>query len=249
MQAYRGLWLWLGGLFLSLFAFLAAIAIASFAKEAHYSLFGNPWMPTALVAFVIAFAALFAAVQARPFPPWASSVFPDIKIEISGSGSIDTEREGSTGLDVPAHLRSFNARFTSLETGRPATLDVTLYVRLIPGSWGRAGEAVCPPPAWQLPPSLGLNPLVMPVILGPGTSVTGQLVYEIPRYYLDKIAEPLDARLEIADQASGKRMSIKAELGQFDRSRMTPASGRAEILGPEYDKPEGRHQDAGQVQP
>jgi hypothetical protein len=249
VQPYRGLWLWLGGLFLTLFGLLTAIAIAYFLKEAQYSLFGNAWMPIALVCVLVAFACFLGAVQNWPWPPWARSAFPDVRIEINGTGSIDTEREGGTGLDVPAHLRSFNARFTSSEKSRPISLTAVLYVRLIPGSWGRAGEALCPPPGWVLPPSLGLNPLSMPVALAPGATVTGQLVYEVPRYYLDKVAEPLAARLEIADQVSGKRMSIPAELGQFDRSRMTPASGRPEILGPEYELSESQPHDAGQVPP
>lgn len=248
VRSYRGLWLWLGGLFLALFPFLAAVAIAYFAKEKDYSLFGNPWMLGALLSFLAAFVCFFGAMQSWAFPPLAKPEFPDVKVEIYGSGSTDTEREAGSGLDVPAHLRSFNTRFTSQDTTRQASLTVLLYVRLVPGSWGRTGEAACPPPSWPLPPPLGLSPLVMPISLAPGAAVSGQLVYEIPRYYLDKIADPLDARLEIADHVSGKSMSIQAELGQFDRSRMTPAAGGAQVLGPEYETQEDQPRDAGQAQ-
>lgn len=247
VRSHRGLWLWLGGLLLTLFLFLTAIALAYFAKDTHYSLFGNMWMLLACVSFLAAFTCLFGAARQWPFPPWERSRFPDITVEIYGSGSTDTEREAGTGIDVPAHLRSFTARFTSTETGRQVSLTVLLYVRLIPGSWGRVGEAACPPPSWTLPPSLSLSPLSMPFALSPGASVGGQLVYEIPRYYLDKIADPLDARLEIADDVSGKSMSIPAQLGQFDKSMMTPASGGAEVLGPEYELMEDQHRDAGQA--
>jgi hypothetical protein len=249
VRSYRGLWLWLGGLFLALFPFLTAIAIAYFVKETHYSLFGNPWMAGAWLSFLIAFLCFFAAIQRWSFPPWARSGFPDISVEIYGSGSTDTEREAGTGLDVPAHLRSFNMRLTNNDPGRHASLTVLLYVGLIPGSWGRAAEAACPPPSWTVPPSLGLNPLSMPFALSPGTAVSGQLVFEIPRYYLDKVADPLDARLEITDHVSGKMRSIPAELGQFDRSMMTPASGGAAILGPEYEAQEDQLGEAGPAQP
>ena len=248
MRPYRELWAWLGRLLLTLFAFLAAIAIAYFVKEPHYSLFGNPWMPVAGVCFVAAFTCFFAAARNWPLPPWVRPGFPDIKVEISGTGTTDTEREASTGLDAPAHLRSFNARFTSTETRQDASLTVLLYVRLTPGSWGRAGEALCPPPSWALPPSLSLSPMSMPFALSPGEAISGQLVYEVPRYYLDKIANPLDARLEIADQLSGRTVNIPAAIGHYDRAVMTPAAGGAELLGPE-DAEEAVHREAGQAQP
>jgi hypothetical protein len=246
VRPYRGLWLWLGGLFLTLFPFLTAIAIAYFLKGPGYSLFANPWMPAALVCFLAAFACLYAALRSWAFPPWHRSAFPDLTAEIYGSGSTDTERESGSGLDVPAHLRSFNVRLASAETVRQASLTVRLYVRLVPGSWGQAAEAACPPPAWPLPPSLGLHPLGMPVVLAPGSQVSGQLVYEVPRYYLSKIAEPFDARLEIVDDLSGRGMSIPAELGRFDRSRMTPAAGGAQALDPQ-DQAAGRQQASGQA--
>ncbi|HWG60439.1 MAG TPA: hypothetical protein VG253_01885 [Streptosporangiaceae bacterium] len=235
MRSYRELWAWLGGLFLVVFAFLAAIAIAYFLKGPHSALFGNGWMLAAGISFLVAFTCFFGAVMNWPIRPWERPGFPAVTVEIFGTGSIDTEREASSGLDVPAHLRSFNVRLTNTGTAQAASLMVLLYVRLTPGSWGRAGEAVCPPPSWTLPPSLGLSPLAMPVGLAPGESVSGQLVYEVPRYYLDKVAEPLNARLEIADEPSGTAMNIPAEMGLYDRGAMTPAAGGAEILGPEYE--------------
>ena len=235
MRSHRPIWLWLGGLFLTLSAFLTAIAIAYFTKESHYSLFANPWMPGALVSFVAAFAAFFAAAQSWAFPSAAKAGFPRITIDIYSIGSTDTEREASSGLDVLTHLRSFNARFANAEQERSASLTATMYVKLVAGSWGRAGEAVCPPPTWTLPPSLGLSPMNMPLDLGPGKDVAGQLLYEIPRYYLNKIASPPEARLEITDHVSGKRVSIPAELGHYDKTTMTAVSGGAEILGPEFE--------------
>jgi hypothetical protein len=243
VRSYRDLWLWLGALFLALFAFLTAVAVAYFLKGAHYSLFANGWMLGALLTFLAAFASFFGAVRTWPFPPGARPGFPDINVEIYGSGSLDTQREGGSGLAVPARLRSFNARFTNTGSDQRASLTVLLYLKLIPGSWGRVGEAVCPPPDWPLPPSLGLNPIPMPFDLMPGGTVAGHLVYEIPGYYLDKIADPADARLELWDHVTDKRMTVPTEIGSYDKSRMIPSSGSAEVLGPEYETQAGQQDD------
>lgn len=239
MRSFRELWLWLGGLFLALGAFLTAVAIAYFLKDPHYSLFWNFWMVAAWVSFLVAFGCFFGVISSWTFPPWVRQGFPDIRVQIFGAGLIDTERESGAGMDVPARLRSFHARFTNSGAQQQASLTVLLYVKLIPGSWGRAGEAACPRPDWTLPPSLGLSPISMPFALPPGEAVDGHLVYEIPRYYLDKIAEKMNARLELLDHVTGKRMSIRAEIGDYDKSQMTASSGGAEVLGPEYEDKAG----------
>lgn len=235
MRSHRVLWLWLGGLFLALAPFLAAIAIAYFLKEAHYSLFWNFWMLAAWLSFILAFSCFLAAIVSWSFPPWVKPGFPAIRVQVYGTGLIDTEREAGTGMDVPARLRSFHARIVNVGTGQDASLTVQLYVTLIPGTWGRAAEAACPPPDWALPPSLSLSPIGMPFALPPGDAIDGHLVYEIPRYYQDKIADPLNARLELWDHVSGKRMSVPAEIGDFDKSQMTASSGGPQVLGPEYE--------------
>jgi hypothetical protein len=249
VRSYRELWLWLGGLLLTLFAFLTAIAIAYFVKEPHYSLLGNWWMLGAGVSFVAAFTSFFGAVRVWPFPPLAKPEFPNIKVEIYGTGSMDTERETGSGLVGPAHLRSFNVRLTNTEAEQKANLTVLLYVTLVPGSWGRVGEAICPPPDWALPSSLNLSPISMPFTLSPGETVSGQLVYEIPEYYFDKLAEPMKARLELWDHVTEKRMSVRAEIGNHDKSEMVPSSGGAEILGLEYENQADLQDGAGQAAP
>jgi hypothetical protein len=235
VRPYRDLWLWLGGLFLTLFAFLTVIAISYFLKEPNYSLFGNPWMLLALLSLLVAFAAFFAATRSWPFPAAVSPGFPEIVIDISSVGSTDTEHESSTGLDVAAHLRTIHARFTNTERDRSASLTATMYVKLVAGSWGRTGEALCPPPNWTLPPSLGLSPVSMPIDIAPHGQVAGQLIFEVPRYYLDKLASPVTARLEIEDHLSGQLVTMPADLGHYDKTAMIPAAGGAEVLGPEFD--------------
>jgi hypothetical protein len=235
VRAYRELWLWLGGLFLTLFAFLTVVAISYFLKEPNYSLFGNAWMLLALISLLIAFAAFFAATRSWPFPSAVNQGFPDLVIDINSVGSTDTEHESSTGLDVAAHLRTIHARFTNTERDRSASLTATMYVKLVAGSWGRTGEALCPPPTWPLPPSLGLSPMSTPIDIAPQGQLAGQLVFEVPRYYLDKLASPVTARLEIEDHLSRRLVSIPADLGHYDKSAMMPAAGGAEVLGPEFE--------------
>lgn len=248
VRSHRELWRWLGALLLALSTFLAAIAIAYFIKESHYTLFLNLWMVGAGISFLLAFTCFFGAIENWPFPPWLKPKFPNIGIEIYGTGFIDTERDAGTGMVVPTRLRSFNARVVNLETEQDANVTVLLYVKLIPGSWGRAGEFVCPPPDWALSPTLSLSPMSMPVVLSPGSAIGGHLIYEIPSYYLDKIAEPMNARLELWDHISEKRMNIRAEMGNYDRSEMVPSSGEVETLGRDFHADTALERDAGQVQ-
>jgi hypothetical protein len=235
VRSYRGLWLWFGGLFLALFLFLAAVAIAYFAKQEHYSLFLNGWMLGALICFLAGFSCLFGSVAGWPFPPLVRPEFPNVEVDIYGTGSLDTQRESESGLAVTVRLRSYHVRFKNAGSGQPASLTVQLYVRLDPGSWGRVGEALCPVPDWALPPSLGLSPIEMPFELPPGDVLAGHLVFEIPGYYLGKLAEPMSARLELWDHLTDKRMTLPAEIGSHDRNSMAPSAGGAEVLGPEFE--------------
>ena len=126
MRSYRELWLWLGGLFLTLFLFLAAVAIAYFAKGTHYSLFLNGWMLGALICFLASYACFFAGLRGWPFPLAARPGFPDVEIEIYGAGANDTQRDSDSGLAVPARLRSFHVRFRNAGASQDASLTVLL---------------------------------------------------------------------------------------------------------------------------
>jgi len=238
VRSHREFWLWLGGLFLTLFALFTAVAIAYFVKDKSYSLFLNGWMLAALLSFVAAHASFFGAIRSWPLPAAARPArpaFPALEIEIHGASTIEAQREADSGLAVTARLRSFTVTLRSAESEQRASVTVLLYVKLVPGSWGRVGEAVCPVPDWSLPPSLSLHPMPMPVDLQPGGRASGQLVYEIPGYYLDKLAEPARGRLELWDHVTDQRMTVPAEIGSHDRPAMVPSSGSAEILGPEYE--------------
>jgi hypothetical protein len=220
-------------MFLALSAFLAAVAIAYFAKSAHGTLWSG-WMLAAAMSFVLSFTCFFGATGSWAIPLRQVRRFPAITLDIYAAGSTHTEREGGSGLDVSAHLRSFNVRFINADASQAASLTVRLYVKLVPGSWGRAGEFVCPPPGWTLPRTLNLDPLAMPIDLAPGDAASGQLVFELPAYYLDKMATPLDARLEISDLRSAETVSIPAVVGKYDPGNMTKVNPGIEMLGPEF---------------
>lgn len=242
MRPHREFWQWLGRLFLSLFAFFAAAALAYVIKDSQ-SLLRSWWMLAALVSFIAAQAAFFGAVRSWPVPTAAGPArpgFPALELDIHGAGTIQAQRDADSGLAVNAQLRSFTVTMRNTEAAQRASVSVLLYVKLVPGSWGRVGEAVCPAPDWALPPSLGLHPMTLPADLPPGGQASGQLVYEVPGYYTDKLAGPPAARLELWDHVSSRRMSMPAEIGSHDRGTMVGSSGSAEILGPEYETQPGQ---------
>lgn len=230
MRWSRELWLWLGGLLLAGFGFLVAIAIAYFEKTSQASLWSG-WMVAALVAFAASFACFFGATQAWAVSGKPTVSLPDIRVDVFATAATDTEREAGSGFDVAAHLRSFNVRLANADTVRTASLTIRLYAGLVPGSFGRAAECVCPPPTWALPRSLNLDPLAMPVELAPGGSLSGQLVFEVPGYCRDKLATPFVGRLEVEDRITGKSASMSAEIGQYDRSNMVAGTPGAALLG------------------
>jgi hypothetical protein len=65
-----------------------------------------------------------------------------------------------------------------------------------------------------------------------GPAVCGQLIYEIPGYYLDKIEQPIAARLEVWDHSTDRRMQIPAEVGSFETSDMSISAGGAQLIEP-----------------
>ena len=228
---------------MALTPFPAAIAVAYFAKETHYAILWNRWMLVATLLFLTAFACFLAGVTGRALP-LIKPRFPNIKVDIYGAGSVTAQSPilfsrgiGTTAGSMTilsAQLQLFFVRFLNIETEQNASLTVRLYVKLIPGSFGPVGEAVCTPPGWELPADLKLKAISTHMVLPPGHSVDGNLVYEISQIYEGKVA-PLGARLEIEDHISGKRMSIPAEMGNYDKRNMVPSSGGVEILETEYE--------------
>lgn len=220
MRPSRDRWLWAGGLFLTLSAFLAAVAIAYFTTTPHHSLW-NGWMLTAGVSYTLSFTCFFAATTNWAIPLPQARRFPPITLNIYAAGSTQTERESGSGLDVTAHLRSLTVQITNTSTHQPASLTIRLYITLTPGSWGQASEFLAPPPTWTLPPALNLHPLPTPIHLPPGDTTSGQLIFELPSYHLNQIATPLTARLEITDHTSTTTVTLPAKTGTYNPDNMT----------------------------
>jgi hypothetical protein len=266
MRSYRELWLWLGAAFLTLFAAFIAIGLAYFTKEQYFSFF-TCWESWASVAaFILGFACFACAILGVPFPPWIKMRFPNISVEIYGGADTVAQHTIPITLGNPLilnkRLRSWRVRITNLEAEQNASLTITLFVKLVPGSRGPVGESVWTPPDWPLDPAIGLNKIDMPIILAPGTTVGGDLVYEIDGFdsmNWQTVVQPLRKRFLITDHVSGQRKEIvtEADLGNFDRSKMTTPNHRGvEILGPEYpryvpkpEKPEEPGDESGESAP
>jgi hypothetical protein len=121
--------------------FFAAIAVAYFAKVKDYPL-NDPWMWAASVAFIAAFTCFFGAIKRWPFPPWVKISFPNISLNVYGTGTVRAKRELYGGMKVATELLSFRSRFVNLESEQNASLTVRLYLKLRPGLAGRVGETI-----------------------------------------------------------------------------------------------------------
>jgi hypothetical protein len=217
---------------LTLATAFAAIALAYFTKEQHFSLYTSWQMLAALAVFILAFACFLGAILRWPFPPWKKLRFPNIKVRIYGSGFTTTESTihvhgAASPLVRPATLQVFRVRIVNVEAEQNANLTIRLYAKLVPGSAADLLETVCAPPDWELSSTLNLDPIRMPIVLQPGSATGGDLVYEMMSFY--QYAR-ISGRLELEDHVSGKRVSIPAHMGSFDKRTMDPSLGGAEIL-------------------
>jgi hypothetical protein len=205
----------------------AAIALAYFTKEQHFSLYTSWQMLAALAVFVLAFACFLGAIFRWPFPPWKKPGFPNVKVRIDGSGITNAERTiytpgGNILVKGTAKLQVFKVRIVNLEDEQNANLTIRLFAKLGPGSFGDVLEAVCTPPDWQLSPTLNIAPIRMPIFLQPGSAIGGDLVYVMMGTYQ---YAPVSGRLELEDHVTGKRVSIPAHMGSFHKRAMVPSHG------------------------
>jgi hypothetical protein len=240
MRSYRELWLWLGAAFLALFAAFIAIGLAYFTKEQNFSFYTSWEAWASIAAFILGFACFACAILGTPFPPWTKQKFPNIFVEIYGGSDVHTKHMFPNGITSSAHLRAYRVRITNLESEQNASLTIGLFLKLVPGSRGRIGETSAPIPNWPLDATLGLDTIKMPIILAPGTTVGGDLVYEMTHVDLMSgtiLANPLRKRFRIDDHISGQQKDVitEADLGSFGRDDMFASHRGVEILGPEYE--------------
>jgi hypothetical protein len=235
MRSYRELWLWLGAAFLALFAAFIAIGLAYFTKKTHFSFYASWEAWASVAAFIPSFACFFCAIFGTPFPPWTKAKFPNICMEIwdfSNQVVQHTVNAGPSTLRVvDARILAHQVRITNLEREQNASLTISLFLKLAPDSRGSIDETTGFIPSWPLDPGLGLDKIRMPIILAPGTSVGGALVYEISMIDSkqgETIAQPLRVRFRIVDHISGRQgdLTLDADLrnadgyGNFSRDDM-----------------------------
>jgi hypothetical protein len=178
MRSYRELWLWLGAALLTLATGFIGIALAYFAKESHYSIYASWQFRASCGAFLLAFACFLAAVF-HWVPPWVKTSFPKLKFSIYGFGSYATHHLMPNNVLVPTHLVSFPANITNLE--REQNANLTIVLRVVPVSVSDEVPAMVytSPVNWAIDPSLSLSPLPRTINLPPGTTTSGDLVFEV----------------------------------------------------------------------
>jgi hypothetical protein len=238
MRSYRELWLWLGAAFLALFAAFIAIGLAYFTKEQYFSFFTCWESEASVAAFIFGFACFAGAIVGTPFPPWAKVEFPNINLEIYHVTNQVIRHRVSDSTDYlpydDSRVLTYRIRVTNLEAEQNASLTFSLFLKLVPGSRAYLGETRGFIPDWPLDPSLGLDKIRMPIILAPGTSVGGDLIYEISPIDLTRwptIAQPTRVRFRIDDHISGQRRDLMIDgdlaslggYGAFGRDDMLPS--------------------------
>lgn len=236
MRSYRDLWLWLGAAFLALFAAFIAIGLAYFTKEANFSFYTSWQTLASIAAFVLAFACFLCAIKATPFPPWVKVRFPNILFEIYGGSRHATTRLLPNGMRDNVALTGYRMRITNLENEQNASLTFTLFLKLDPGPQGGVGEAVGFVPDWPLDPNLSLKVIQMPIVLAPGTSIGGDLVYDMSMSTaFGPLAQPPQTRFRIEDHISrqAKDVVMEASLGRFSRDDMIDSCVGARIVEPQ----------------
>jgi hypothetical protein len=238
MRSYRDLWLWLGAAFLVLFAAFIAIGLAYFTKEDHFSFYTSWQAWVSIVVFVLAFACFFCAIKGSPFPPWSRVRFPNIFFEIYTVSTQTATRMLSNGMRISVPLFGYGARITNLESEQNASLTIDLFLKLTPNSQGGIGEARGTVPDWPLDPNLSLNMIQMPIVLIPGTTIGGDLVYEISMITaFGQPSDPPKIRFRIQDHLShqAKDVIMEASFGRFSRDDMIDSRGGVEIVEAQED--------------
>lgn len=223
MRSYRELWLWLGAAFLALFAAFIAIGLAYFTKEGNFS-FYTSWEAWASVAvFALGFACFACAILGAPFPPWTKVRFPNFDIEISPPNSTKTSyKDFFTENEVKATLMYFHAKITNLDSEQNASFTIRLSFK------SDNGEFVAQGPNWFLESdprlhesNLRLHMIQMPIMLAPGTTVGGDLVFDVTKLP-GKLNRPMEKCLKVDDHIAKRQglINIKDAPGRYGRDKL-----------------------------
>jgi hypothetical protein len=228
----RELRLWLGAAFLTLGTVLVAVALAYFAKEPHFSLYGSWQMQSAGAAFIAAFLSFLFAIMG-----WRIRLrpqrFPDISVTVETTGSAPPVYNVMFGSPPPGILFFYPVHFHNREPERIASIKIALlYAKVDPDRPMGMLEHVFRAPQWQLANAgaLNLHPVEFPLNLEPEKSEGGDLVFEMPEWKTMFLARPLQIRIEPEDASTGKRMSFPAERGTYTKSHgLRPSFGKEQV--------------------
>jgi hypothetical protein len=231
----REVWFWLGAGFLTVGAVLAAVAIAYFTKETHYSLSTGPQMVIAYAAFALAFLCFFAGIAGwRPWLRWQR--FPNITIRVDRFGS-EIAKEQIPGFPLrPARLVAMNVHITNAEVDRRVSIRAAyLMIRAKPGT--PFYEQLFTKPSWPIERHRPADALKIPLNLAPQESGGGELVFELTDFLeIDPASGP--GRIEIHDSISGKMACFPAAIGVFRRHHgLRAATYEERVTGPKAAQP------------
>jgi hypothetical protein len=227
----RELWPWLGAGFLTVGTVFAAVAIAYYTKETRYSLSTGPYMITAYVLFVLAFACFFAAIAGwRPWLLWLR--FPNITVRVDAVDNSPASIQPPLFPPMPARFLILKVLITSVEADRNVSIRAAYLLRRAkPGSgWY---EHLFSSPIWSVSYPRPVDILKFPINLPPQYSEGGELVFELDFRETETDPEAGLGRIEIHDAVSGKMACFPAVVGVYRRHHGLRPTTYAERIGPQ----------------
>jgi hypothetical protein len=241
VKSYRDLWLWLGAALLTASAGLLAIALAYFTKIQKYSLFTSWWMLATVIIFLLAFASFYGAIKGIAFLPWEKPRFPKINVNIYGASTTQIPVTAEGKSVEPIFVYFYRIRIINLEKEQNASLILRPLFGLASESQGPFAETAASYidlkqvegfPGFAYANTLAPNPLPETILLSPATSASGDLVYMVPTFSWQKLADPRELRLVIEDLVSGQAMQkmTDATMAQFTTDDMSPATPGLRML-------------------
>jgi hypothetical protein len=232
----REVWFWLGAGFLTLGAVLAAVAIAYFTKETHYSLSTGPQMVMAYAAFTLAFLCFFAGIAGwRPWLRWQR--FPNIVVRVDGIGNEVASKQMPGFPSMPTSIMTLKVHITNAEADRNVSIRAAYLLAKSRSGFALHEQLFSAPsdPVSYTPLDRAFE---FPVNLAPQASQGGELVFELQSYRMVYAAQPFEARVEIHDSISGKMACFPANLGTFRRHHgLRPTTYAERVTWPKAAQP------------